>query len=342
MCDNLSDEFLMSIPADAPPHNEPSVSPNITPATTPGITGVIKCEFEEESELVKESKRDPGVFKPGTSCVMGIDEAGRGPVLGPMVYAGFVCPVAFESSLKKTGFADSKTLTREKRESLFMNAQKNPNMAWFTRTLWPEYLSRSMLRRSKVNLNVISHTSAASLVRKALDCGLTIEALYVDTVGTPAKYCDYLKRQFPVIPKIIVAPKADATYGPVSAASIVAKVTRDFDIEDWHFKEAGGTFTCSKDFGCGYPSDPLTKAWLRDNIDPIFGFPSIVRFSWKTCDPILEKGACPVDWGESDNDEEDGKHDKGQTKLFSPQPASSDRYSFFAENGMELVNDDDI
>lgn len=309
------DEYLKSVPLD--------------------IDDIV-IEEPDESELVRESQRDPEVFKPGTHCVMGIDEAGRGPVLGPMVYAGFVCPAFFEPNLKKTGFADSKTLTKEKRESLFNNAKKNPNMAWFTRTLWPEYLSRSMLRRSKVNLNVISHTSAASLVRRALDCGLIIDSLYVDTVGTPSKYRDYLKKQFPIIPNVVVAPKADATYGTVSAASIVAKVTRDDDIEHWNFKEAGGNFVCSKDFGCGYPSDPLTKAWLRDNIDPIFGFPSIVRFSWKTCDPILEKGACPVDWGEDGDAVENG-----QAKLFSGA-TPSDRYSFFGENGMELVDDDDI
>lgn len=323
---DFDDEFLMNVPY---------VNPNGGNGDDDDGGAV---EELDESEIVKESERDPEVFKPGTHCVMGIDEAGRGPVLGPMVYAGFVCPTAFEPNLKKTGFADSKTLTKEKREWLFNGAKKNPNMAWFTRTLWPEYLSRSMLRRSKVNLNVISHTSAASLVRRALGCGLLIDSLYVDTVGTPSKYAAYLKSQFPLIPNVVVAPKADATYGPVSAASIVAKVTRDDDIEHWNFKEAGGTFVCSKDFGCGYPSDPMTKKWLRDNIDPIFGFPSIVRFSWKTCDPILEKDACPVDWGD---DEDDENTKKGQTKLFSGPPPS-DRYVFFGDNGMELVDDDDI
>lgn len=44
-------------------------------------------------------------------------------------------------------------------------------------------------------------------------------------------------------------------------------------------------------FGCGYPSDPLTKKWLKDVFDPVFGFPTVVRFSWSTARKMLQESA---------------------------------------------------
>lgn len=232
-----------------------------------------------EEEVVEESPRNPSHFSAGSQVVMGIDEAGRGPVLGPMVYAGFVCPVDFEAHLKRLGFADSKTLKEEKRDDLFALARRDGRMAWFVRSLSPELLSRSMQARTRINLNTLSHEAAASLVAKAIASGLAVQRLLVDTVGDPSRYRQYLEKRFPSIPEVIVAAKADATFGPVSAASIVAKVTRDSLLRHWQFREHG--VRCGTDFGSGYPSDPATQKWLRNSIDPVFGFPSVMRFSWK-------------------------------------------------------------
>jgi ribonuclease H2 subunit A len=59
--------------------------------------------------------------------------------------------------------------------------------------------------------------------------------------------------------EIVVESKADSTYPVVSAASICAKVTRDKVLAEWNFLEKR---EFSNVFGCGYPSDPKTKAWL--------------------------------------------------------------------------------
>lgn len=91
--------------------------------------------------------------------------------------------------------------------------------------------------------------------------------------------------------EIISESKADDNYPVVSAASIVAKVTRDNLLNQWSFMEekaSNGTLEISREMGCGYPSDPKTKVWLRDYLDDGFGFPSIVRFSWGTAKKILE------------------------------------------------------
>jgi ribonuclease H2 subunit A len=51
-----------------------------------------------------------------------------------------------------------------------------------------------------------------------------------------------------------------------------------------------------RNFGSGYPSDPITKKWLLGNVDYVFGFPSIVRFSWKTCSQLLSGKGATVEW----------------------------------------------
>jgi ribonuclease H2 subunit A len=80
--------------------------------------------------------------------------------------------------------------------------------------------------------------------------------------------------------------KADDKYPVVSAASIVAKVTRDHCISEWKFDEPRESI--DHEFGCGYPSDPKTRSWLDAQFDPEFGYPRIVRFSWKTTKDRLE------------------------------------------------------
>jgi ribonuclease H2 subunit A len=111
----------------------------------------------------------------------------------------------------------------------------------------------------------------------------------VDTVGTPATYQALLQSKFPKVKKIIVAKKADSLYPIVSAASICAKVTRDLILEQWEFIEPG--LNLPRDFGCGYPSDSVTQKWLKANMDPVFGFPRFIRFSWSTAEkPLTDKG----------------------------------------------------
>merc|ERR1712008_123452 len=86
-------------------------------------------------------------------CVLGIDEAGRGPVLGPMVYGISFCPISKNSALKELGVDDSKVLTEAKREELFGKLEKNSDyIGWAITVLSPRYISTSMFKRSKYNL----------------------------------------------------------------------------------------------------------------------------------------------------------------------------------------------
>ena len=152
-------------------------------------------------------------FEPGTEVVIGIDEAGRGPVLGPMVYAAFMCPLSVIPELKSDyGFGDSKQLTDARRRLLFEKIKSHPKkMAYLTRVLGPEELSREMLRRHRVNLNTLSHEAAATLVKQVIARGdVKVKKLEVDTVGDPHRYCKYLESLFSDV-TVSVEPIADST-----------------------------------------------------------------------------------------------------------------------------------
>ncbi|XP_028828210.1 ribonuclease H2 subunit A isoform X2 [Denticeps clupeoides] len=234
-------------------------------------------------------------------CCLGIDEAGRGPVLGPMVYGICFCPVSRKEQLKELKVADSKTLREDQRESLFLKLDEAKNfVGWALQILSPNTISTSMLQRTKYNLNALSHDAAIGLVQYALDSGVQLKEVFVDTVGPAAKYQETLSKRFPGV-EVTVRPKADSLFPIVSAASICAKVARDHAVKAWKFTERLGDV--DTDYGSGYPNDPKTKSWLLRHLDPVFGYPQFVRFSWSTAQTLLESKAVPVHW---DDDEEDG------------------------------------
>jgi hypothetical protein len=87
-------------------------------------------------------------------CWLGIDEAGRGPVLGPMVYGICFSPISLKEKFGQMGFADSKTMTEEQREVIFDKMLEAKDMlGWMVEVLSPTFISTSMLR-NKQNLSL--------------------------------------------------------------------------------------------------------------------------------------------------------------------------------------------
>ncbi|XP_018320098.1 ribonuclease H2 subunit A-like [Agrilus planipennis] len=270
-------------------------------------------------------------------CVLGIDEAGRGPVLGPMVYGTAFCCINSMQILANLECDDSKALTEEKRVEILSNLLKQRNkVGWGVEVISPTFICNSMLSRSKYSLNRVSMDSAVGLIRKAVENGVNINAVYVDTVGPPEKYQAYLESLFPNF-KITVAKKADSTYPIVSAASICAKVTRDQALKVWKFSE--DLAEAASSFGSGYPGDPVTKKFLFDFCDPIFGFPQLVRFSWSTASTALEESAYHVEWEAIEEDEKQSKKSRTlMTSFFNMTKSETDsnvqKHNFFKRRNL--------
>lgn len=227
----------------------------------------------------------------GQPLEMGIDEAGRGPALGPMVYSGAVAPLGYKWP---KDVDDSKKLTAEQREEVLDEIKKLP-VGFAVRVISAEEISakQTAIVNPPISLNTVSHHAARDLIQSFLDKGLLIQNLYVDTVGSADTYQEWLQDKFPSI-KVKVAAKADATYKVVGAASICAKVKRDQLLNNFKFEEPG--LEISHEWGSGYPSDPNTKEWLQNNFDPVFGYPSVARFDWKPIKMMFEENKMAADF----------------------------------------------
>eukprot|EP00873_Tetraselmis_striata_P042112 jgi/Tetstr1/462376/TSEL_007382.t1 len=280
-----------------------------------------------------EAEETAAEWADGRPCCLGIDEAGRGPVLGPMVYGAAFCAVERKEELRTLGFADSKTLNEERRDKLFELIAATPWLGAHVEALSAADISSRMLAPERESLNALANESTFALIQRALDLGVRLVEVFVDTVGDADKHKARLEARFPG-PAFTVCSKADSIFPIVSAASIVAKVTRDQSMKDCKLAEPGLAMLGA--LGSGYPADPDTKLWLQTNADHVFGYPNILRFSWQTATRVIKEKCAPTRW---EVDEEDGQENKlpfGGSG--SKRPSSGvGRHSFFKSRKLQRV-----
>ena len=203
--------------------------------------------------------------------ILGIDEAGRGSVLGPMVIAGVIVPEKMEKVLERMGVKDSKRLTANRRTILSRKLKKMFEYEIVVIT------AREIdeMRASGINLNEIEKNAMESIILK-----LKPEKAIVDAVDVKAeRFQENLRNDTGA--NVIAEHKADDKYIEVSAASIIAKAERDAQIAEINkeFIKTGG-------IGSGYPSDPTTKKFLTNyTYDEM---PDFVRRSWATVAKMKE------------------------------------------------------
>jgi ribonuclease HII len=199
--------------------------------------------------------------------IIGIDEAGRGCIIGPMVICAAAINPLDEYKLKELGVKDSKKLTPNQRERLFPKVARMCKYA--TVKITAHELNALM---EKHNLNEIEAMKVAQAIDQLALRGATV---FVDSPdNVPAKFAKRIERYMRTKHKIVAANKADDRYLIVGAASIVAKVTRDREIEKIK-KETG------IDFNSGYTSDPFTQQYVARRGE----FPALepyLRTKWST------------------------------------------------------------
>lgn len=204
-------------------------------------------------------------------CVIcGVDEAGKGSVLGPMVVAAVGCREIEE--LAALPIRDSKALRPKQREALYEVLFRDFSIAIVT-------IDAAGIddARSRMSMNAC----VAALHAEAI-MGLQPEYAYVDACDVNAERYGRTVAGLLDYPCTIVAEhRADARYKIVGAASVVAKVTRDRAIRE--LEEQYGPI------GSGYPSDPTTIEFIRCYIRFHGSPPPCARRSWKTVTNLYQK-----------------------------------------------------
>jgi len=192
--------------------------------------------------------------------VVGIDEAGRGSLIGPMIVAGVAIDDSKLQALKNLGVKDSKQLTRSKREKL-IGIITSFAEGFVVVKVFPEDIDRK-------NLNELTYEAMIKIINV-----LSVFKPSKITVDKVGKAVEVEKEIIKVGSKPNIVTNADVKFVEASAASIIAKVVRDNIIDELKSKYG--------DFGSGYPSDPKTVNWVRRLYESNFPPPPIIRRTWK-------------------------------------------------------------
>ncbi len=196
--------------------------------------------------------------------ILGIDEAGRGPVIGPMIIAGVLIDAEKEEKLRELGVKDSKLLSKKRREELARKIREEAD------TVQVVEVSAADIdkMRKRMSLNELEAMKMAELIEN-----LKPDKVIADLPDPTSllfkrrimKYCSHK-------PEFVLEHKADQKYPVVSAASIIAKTVRDDKMKKIEEKYEA-------EIGTGYPHDERTIRFLQAHASK---YPVEVRKSWST------------------------------------------------------------
>lgn len=206
--------------------------------------------------------------------IAGIDEAGKGPVLGPMCVAGILLAEGKLGALSELGVKDSKQLTAKQREALAPDIMRLADK-YFILEVSPVQIDEL---RKIMTMNEIMVSCFARVLEELKPAHAFVDAADVNA----ARFGENIRKKYAGELKITSEHDADEKYPVVSAASVLAKVQRDEEVKK--LQENMGV-----EIGSGYPGDPKTIRFLEDWVQEHGALPEFARASWETSQRLLEK-----------------------------------------------------
>ena len=206
---------------------------------------------------------------------LGIDEAGRGAIVSNLVIAGAVFTEENLEKLKKLGVKDSKLLTPKKRSEFYQQIIDLCE-AFEIISVSPQEIDAA-LDSDSTNLNWLEADKTTDIINKLKPHKAIIDCPSPNI----SAYRDYLLSRLEQKTELVVEHKADLNHIECSAASILAKVTRDSTILDLQKQ-------LNIDFGSGYPSDPKTKIFVKKYCNK---YPDLFRKTWQPFKDIIKSNS---------------------------------------------------
>ncbi|MEK6915524.1 MAG: ribonuclease HII [Nanoarchaeota archaeon] len=210
--------------------------------------------------------------------LLGIDDTGRGPIIGPMFLAGVLIKSEDEKTLKELGAKDSKLLAHPIRVKLSQEIKKISKFHIVESS--PEKIDKAV---ETINLNTLEAKEAAEIINKLNNkkdkIKVIVDCPSVNTEAWKNKMISFIEHKDNL--KILCEHKADFNYPVVGAASIIAKVAREEAVAK--IKEKFGNI------GSGYPADPVTIDFIKSKGKDLANT-GIVRTSWATWKNLFNKG----------------------------------------------------
>ena len=206
--------------------------------------------------------------------IVGVDDAGRGCIIGPLVVAGVLINEDKIKNLVEVGVKDSKLLSYNMRNSLSSIIKRTADEVNIQRIPVAKIDKYVIHGVKNKKLNYLEALTMGKVVRE-----LDADVYYIDASDVnPNRFGKYVLESSGKNVKIISVHKADQLYPVVSASSIIAKVERDRAVK--RLKKIYG------DFGSGYPSDRKTREFLIRWIKMKGTMPPFSRRSWKTWETL--------------------------------------------------------
>jgi len=201
--------------------------------------------------------------------IAGVDDAGRGSVIGPLTIAGVLMKIEDLPKLRELGVKDSKLLSPQRREKLVVEIKQIAEKHTVIKLL-PKEIDTVVETGKKLHrLNRLEAQTMAKIIET-----LKPDKAYVDASDVlEERFKQHILECLTFKVEIVSEHKADRKYPIVSAASIIAKVERDKEIAELTKKYG--------DLGSGYPTDPKTISFLQQCLEKLGEYPDFVRKSWK-------------------------------------------------------------
>ena len=209
--------------------------------------------------------------------ICGVDEAGKGCIIGPLVMVALSIDEEQEQKLHWMGVKDSKLLSKEAREELFTRI-KEVVSDFRVEVIEPDAIDHS-LKDINSNLNWLEAETAARMISELNPDKVIVDCPSPNIANYKAFFESRLSKGVLSNTEIVMEHKADANHMIVAAASVIAKVIRDWQVNK--IKEEVGI-----DFGSGYMSDAKTQEFLKKYHNK---FPEIFRKTWRPYKDVIDE-----------------------------------------------------